>query len=193
MGGLLPTPMETMKVKDMPALYIESLQDLFSAETQLTYALPKVEAAVSSEVLKEAIRSHLEETKNQAARLATLLNELGEEPGGVNCRAMEGLIRETDELIRDVEDPMVRDAALIGGSQKVEHYEISGYGTARTFAMLLGHDEHAKTLQATLDEEYSADKKLGALATSMINERAMQAGKTSGGQEAQSMISEGGL
>jgi ferritin-like metal-binding protein YciE len=163
-----------MKVKDMSALYVESLKDLYSAETQLIEALPKVMEAATSRELKQAVKSHLAETKQQAERVGSIIESLGEEPGGHTCKAMQGLIRETDDLIRDVQDPMVLDAALIGGAQKVEHYEISGYGTARTFASLLGFDDHATDLQKNLDEEYGANDKLGEIAQTMVNERAMR-------------------
>ncbi len=164
-----------MKVKDMSALYVESLQDLYSAESQLIEALPKVAEAATAKELKQAVKDHLAETKEQQKRLVDMLKELGEEAGGHKCKAMEGLVKETDELIKDVTDPKVLDAALIGGCQKVEHYEISGYGTARTFARLLGHEEQAEMLQMTLDEEYDADEALGQLAETMINDAALAA------------------
>jgi hypothetical protein len=164
-----------MKVKDLPTLYVESLRDLYSAETQLIEALPKVADAATSPELKHAVQSHLKETQQQAKRLEKLIKELDEEPGGHKCKAMEGLIKAAEELIRDVQEPAVLDAALIGGAQKVEHYEISGYGTARTFALLLGYDQHAEMLQQTQDEEYAADEALGELAESMINQAALEA------------------
>lgn len=163
-----------MKVRDMSTLFVESLKDLYSAETQLIEALPNVIEAASSKELKKAVKAHLAETKKQADRLKAILDDLGEKAGGHKCLAMEGLIKEINETIADVEDPEVRDAALIGGGQKVEHYEISGYGTARTFARLLGHEPYAETLQSTLDEEYAADDKLGDLAETMINARAAE-------------------
>lgn len=167
---------KNMKVRDMSTLFVESLKDLYSAETQLIEALPNVIEAASSKELKKAVKEHLGETKKQADRLKSILDELGEKPTGHKCLAMEGLIKEMNETIEDVVDPEVRDAALIGGGQKVEHYEISGYGTARTFARLLGYESHAETLQITLDEEYAADGKLGELAETMINERAAALG-----------------
>jgi ferritin-like metal-binding protein YciE len=166
-----------MKVRDLATLYVESLRDLYSAETQLIEALPKVAQAASSKDLKQAVQSHLKETKEQSKRLEKIIKELNEEPGGHKCKAMEGLIKETDELIRDVQEPAVLDAALIGGAQKVEHYEISGYGTARTFALLLGYHEHADLLQQTQDEEYAADDALGDLAEGLINQAALNADK----------------
>ena len=169
-----------MKVKDLPTLYIESLRDLYSAETQLIQALPKVAEAANSMDLKNAFQSHLKETEVQSERLSQIIQELGEEPGGHKCRAMEGLLKEMDELLEDVQDPAVLDAALIGGAQKVEHYEISGYGTARTFARLLGYEQHAELLQETEDEEYAADEALGMLAETMINDMALAAGSGNG-------------
>lgn len=166
-----------MKMKDMNDLYKESLQDLYSAETQLLAALPQVMEAATSKELKATFKAHLAETKTQVTRLTHMLKDLGEEAGGHKCKAMEGLIKENDGLIKDVQEPLVLDAALIGGCQKIEHYEIAGYGTASTFAMMLGHEAHSGELQKTLDEEHAANAKLGELAVSLINEKALHAGE----------------
>lgn len=156
----------------MEDLYLESLRDLFSAESQLIEALPKVADKVSDSKLQKTVLEHLEVTKNQRQRLEQIFDELGQDPEGHECAAMKGLIEEADELMKDVKDPEVLDAALIGAAQKVEHYEMSGYGTARTFAQILGHDGHAELLQSTLDEERDADSTLTRIATSGINRKA---------------------
>ncbi|MBS1715473.1 MAG: ferritin-like domain-containing protein [Armatimonadetes bacterium] len=161
-----------MPVKSMEDLYVESLRDLYSAESQLVKALPKVADTVSDPKLRDTVLAHLEVTKGQKVRLEQIFAELGEDPEGHECAAMKGLIKEADELMGDVKDPEVLDAALIGAAQKVEHYEMSGYGTARTFAQMLGHDGHADLLQSTLDEEKEADSVLTRIATNGVNRRA---------------------
>lgn len=161
-----------MKIRELDELYVEALKDLYSAENQIIEALPKLEKAVEAEELKEAVRKHLDQTKGQVERLKTIFDDLGENPKGHHCEAMEGLLAEGDELAKDVVAGPVRDAALIGNSQKVEHYEIAGYGTARTFAQLLGHDKHIDLLQATLDEEFDTDEKLTSIAEKIVNEKA---------------------
>ena len=159
-------------VKTMNDLYVESLRDLFSAETQITQALPKLSDAATNEQLKAGIQMHLQQTEEHIARLREIFGDLNVEPGGHHCEAMEGLLAEGDELLETVIDKAVLDAAMIGAAQKVEHYEISGYGTARTFARLLGFDGHADLLQSTLDEEAETDENLTELAESMVNEQA---------------------
>lgn len=161
-----------MSVSSFNDLYIEELRDLYSAETQLVKALPKVAKAVTSSKLKAAVEKHLEETKGQVERLEKIFGELGEEPTGHTCKAMQGLIEEGDEMIKEVEAGPLRDAALIGGSQKIEHYEIAGYGTARTFAEMLGQSGHMKLLQATLDEEAATDEGLTKLAGAINSDAA---------------------
>ena len=162
-------------IKSMSDLYVESLRDLYSAETQITKALPKMAKAVESEELKAGFEEHLEQTKNQIERLKKIFEGLGEKPTGHHCEAMEGLIAEGQELMESVKEPTVLDAGLIGAAQKVEHYEIAGYGTARNFARLLGYDDHAELLQETLDEEGATDEKLTELADGMVNEAAVSA------------------
>ena len=173
-----------MEVKNLDSLYIENLRDLYSAETQLVETLTKVAKAVSIDKLKKAIESHLEVTKVHVDRLEQIFDKLGESPKGHTCAAMKGLLKEGAELIETVEEGPVRDAALIGAAQKVEHYEISGYGTSRTFAQLLGYDDHAEILQSTLDEEGATDKELTKLAEQIVNEKAAKPnGKSSGSSE----------
>lgn len=171
-------------IKTLSDLYIESLRDLYSAETQIVEALPKMAKAVEDEELRAGFEEHLKQTKGQIERLDNIFKELNEKPTGHTCEAMKGLLKEGEELMKTVKEPSVLCAALIGAAQKVEHYEISGYGTARTFARLLGYEEQADLLQETLDEEAETDEKLTDLAESMINEEAAQtdsqemAGKT---------------
>ena len=150
----------------------ETNQDLYDAEKRLTQALPKVAEAVSSPQLQSTIREHLAETETHLDRLERIYRMIGKEPAGHTCEAMKGLIKEGEEVIDADGDPAVKDAALIGAAQRVEHYEIAGYGTARTFAERLGHDEAAQLLQQTLDEEKDADRKLTEVATSAVNPQA---------------------
>jgi ferritin-like metal-binding protein YciE len=158
-----------MSAKNFQEMYVESLRDLHSAERQLVAALPGVAKAASSPELKQAVETHLEQTKEHVARLDKIFGELGEKGTGHKCKAMEGLIEEGKEIIEEYEEGPVRDAALIGAAQKIEHYEIAGYGTARTFAELLGQPGHLELLQTTLDEEGATDKGLTELAVGVIN------------------------
>jgi len=150
-------------------LYIDELRDLYSAETQLVKALPKMAKKASSPELKQAFEDHLEETKGHVNRLEEIFEELEEKPTGKTCKGMKGLIEEGEEVIDKNGDEAVLDAALIGAAQRVEHYEMAGYGTARTFATHLGEDNAADLLQETLDEEGEADKKLTEIAEEGIN------------------------
>lgn len=158
-----------MELETLQDLYIHELKDLYSAEKQLLRALPKMAKAAKNEQLKAGFQQHLEETKEQAARLERLLEAHDESTRGPKCKGMEGLVAEGDDMISEADDDEVRDAGLISAAQRVEHYEIAGYGCARTYAQLLGHKEDAKVLQTTLDEEGATDKKLTALAKSTIN------------------------
>ena len=158
-----------MKLKTLDDLLIKELRDLYNAEKQLIKALPKMAKAASSEALQAAFTEHLEVTKEQARRLESIFETLNVGSRGPKCAAMEGLIEEGDELMKEDASPAVMDAGLIGAAQRVEHYEIAGYGVARTFARLLGHDKIADMLQETLDEEADADKMLTDLAESEIN------------------------
>lgn len=151
------------------------LRDLYSAEEQLIEALPKMSEAASSPSLKSAFQNHLAETKRQKGRLEQAFKLLGKEVQSETCDAMEGLISEGNEVISADGEPEVRDAALIAAAQRVEHYEMSGYGCARAFARQLGHDSVANLLKETLDEERQADKKLTEVAESFINEAAARA------------------
>jgi ferritin-like metal-binding protein YciE len=150
-------------------LYVEELKDLYSAETQLLKALPQMAEGATNDELRGAFTEHLEVTKEQVRRLETIFDELEQPPRGKTCRGMEGLIRESNEILENDADPDVRDAALIAAAQRVEHYEIAGYGTVRTYAQQLGLDKQAKLLQKTLDEEGETDKRLTRLAEGRIN------------------------
>lgn len=166
-----------MALTTMDSLFFEELRDLYSAETQLLSALPKMASAASSKTLKAAFEQHLEETRHHVERLNTIFSELAQTSTGETCVAMQGLIAEGNKVIQEQGDPDVKDAALIAAAQRVEHYEMAGYGVVRTFAKELGYSMAAETLQKTLDEEGSADKKLtsiaeGGLFRKGINQRA---------------------
>lgn len=158
-----------MKLNTLKSLYFHELKDLYSAEKQLTRALPKMAKAATNEELRAGFEKHLEETKEHVNRLETILKNHDQTTRGPSCKAMKGLIEEGSELMEEEADPEVLDAALIGAAQKVEHYEIAGYGTARTFAEMIGDKEGARLLQQTLEEEGATDKKLTKLATTAIN------------------------
>ncbi|MGC2637086.1 MAG: ferritin-like domain-containing protein [Acidobacteriaceae bacterium] len=154
-----------MKVENLRELLVEELQDLYSAENQLTKALPKVAKAASDPTLKKAIESHLKETEGHVERLEKVFKQLDESPKGKTCEGMKGLISEADDRIKEgAEDEAVLDAGLIADAQRVEHYEISAYGSARTFAGLLGEKEIVRLLEETLKEEKAADAKLNQIA-----------------------------
>lgn len=158
-----------MKLKTLKDLYIEELRDLHSAEKQILKALPKMTKAATSPELKAAFTEHLEQTKVQVQRLDTIFEALGKKASGKTCKAMEGLVEEGEELIGEEPEPSVLDAGLISAAQRVEHYEIAGYGSVRTYARMLGEKEAMKLLQQTLDEEGETDRKLTALAERVIN------------------------
>ena len=159
-------------MKNLKELFEHQLQDLYSAEGQLIKALPKMAKKASDSKLKKAFEDHLEETKEQRNRLEEICDELGIKAGGETCKAMEGLIKEAESFMKEAEGSEVMDAGLIAEAQRVEHYEISGYGTAVRFAKELGHTEIAETLQTTLDEEYNADNEMDKLAEGRLNKKA---------------------
>jgi ferritin-like metal-binding protein YciE len=158
-----------MKLGSLEDLYVDELKDLYSAENQLLKALPKMAKAATAPKLGKAFESHLKQTRGHVARLEKIFKKLGGSPKGKKCKAMEGLIAEGKELMAEDADAAVMDAALIGAAQRVEHYEMAGYGCVRTYARLLGHDDAADLLQKTLDEEGATDKALTELAESGIN------------------------
>jgi ferritin-like metal-binding protein YciE len=161
-----------MELETLKDLYIHELKDLYSAEKQIIKALPKMVKAASNKDLAAGFKQHLEETKVQAERLEKILTDLGESTRGPKCKGMEGLLEEGDEMIKEEADEEVRDAGLISAAQRVEHYEIAGYGCARTYAQLLGEKAAAAVLQQTLNEEGATDKKLTKLAKDCINLKA---------------------
>src|SRR3954465_14048816 len=160
---------ETMKMQTLKDLYIDELKDVYDAENQIAKALPKMAKAAGNEELRAAIEQHLDQTQTQIERLEQIFEELGEKPKGQKCEAMKGLLEEAKRMMEDSEEDDVRDAAIIAAAQKVEHYEIATYGTLRTYAELMGHDEQAELLQETLDEEKETDENLTELAVSCIN------------------------
>src|ERR1700761_8055835 len=164
-----------MSVETMQELLIDELKDLYSAEKQIVRALPKLAKAASTPELQEAILNHLEETKEQVARLEKIGELIGKKLTGKTCAGMKGVLEEGSEVLEDTEKGIVRDAALISACQRVEHYEMAGYGSARDFAKLLGLKEVATLLDETLEEEKNADKTLTG-ASKQVNAQAKQEG-----------------
>src|SRR5687767_7016181 len=163
-----------MAMTNLRDLYVDQLRDLYSAEQQILVALPKMIDAASDPELRQKFQKHEAETRRQADRLMEIFEELGESPSGHHCRGMEGLILEGEEVLqRKGSIPAeVMDAALICTAQRVEHYEIAGYGCVRTFADLLGYERQAQVLQKTLDEEGRTDHVLTDVAEERINPEA---------------------
>jgi len=160
------------KTRTLRDLFFDQLQDAYSAETQLTKALPKMAKAASSPDLRAGFEKHLKETEGQLRRLDEVCAKVGCKTGSNTCEAMEGLIEEGDEIVGLGLDPDAQDAGLIAAAQKVEHYEIAMYGTLCAFAKELGHEDAAATLHQTLDEEKKTDETLTALAERRINAKA---------------------
>jgi ferritin-like metal-binding protein YciE len=158
-----------MKLESFDALFLHELRDLYSAERQLVAALPKMAKKATNAELKQAIETHLEQTEEHVKRLEKIFEDLQLNAGRHKCKAMEGLIEEGDEVLKEEAEDAIRDAAMIGAAQRVEHYEIAGYGTARTYAEMLGHTAAAELLQTTLDEEKETDQLLSELALSSVN------------------------
>lgn len=168
-----------MQLNSLHTLFIEQLRDLYNAENQLIKALPKMAGAATSSDLKQAFNGHLEETRDQVQRLEKIFTDLNESPQGETCEAMQGLIKEGEEVIQAQGDGAVKDAALIAAAQRVEHYEIAGYGVVRTFADKFGYDHAKDLLDTTLQEEGGADDKLndlamGGLFSDGLNDQAMK-------------------
>ena len=157
-------------------LYVEELKDLWSAENQILKGLPRMIKAASHPQLKRAFTKHEAQTRMQVKRLERICKDLGESPRGKKCVGMEGLIEEAKELLSEKPEPNVLDAGLISAAQHVEHYEMAGYGTCRTWARLLGYENQAQLLQQTLDEEQATDLLLTDIATSQINIDAEEGG-----------------
>ena len=162
-----------MKVDTVEKLFVNELKDIYSAEKQITRALPKMVKAATSDELRKAFQTHLEQTKGQIERLDRVFEILGKTSGGKTCEGMKGVIKEGAEMIEEVEAGEVRDAGLISAAQRVEHYEIAAYGTVRTMAAMMGQNEVADLLQQTLEEEGNTDKLLSKIAQK-VNKQAQQ-------------------
>jgi ferritin-like metal-binding protein YciE len=163
---------EKNQVRNLNELFVDSLKDLYDAEQQIVKALPKMIDQAESTDLKQGFQEHLDVTHRQVERLDQIFKELKMPAQGKHCKGMEGIIKEGNEMMKEMADPMVKDAALIAAAQKVEHYEIAGYGTARAYAQALGHENIASLLDQTAKEEGQTDKKLTRLAEGHINTRA---------------------
>ena len=161
-------------MKNLSDLFEHQLKDLYSAESQLIKALPNMAKNASDSKLKKAIENHLEETKEQKQRLKEVCDELGIKPTGEECKAMKGLIEEAESFLKEKADDDVKDAGIIAEAQRVEHYEISAYGTAVRYAKELGHKDIAKKLQKTLDDEQKADTDLNKMAEGRLNKEAIK-------------------
>jgi len=161
-----------MKLMMLDDLFVEEMQDLYSAENQLVQALPKIAKAASSPELRRAFEAHLEQTKGHVRRIEEIFSNVEGSPKGKKCVGMEGLLKEGKEFLDDDIQDEVRDAALISAAQRVEHYEIAGYGSARAHADELGYSQAVTLLQQTLDEEKEADRKLTQIAETRVNEYA---------------------
>ncbi len=164
-----------MRVETMEELFIGQIQDLYDAEKQLVKALPKMAEAATSSELRSAFEDHLQQTKGQIKRLEQVFTEVGKKASGETCEAMKGLIEASEEIIDDIKQSPLRDVGLIAAANRVEHYEIAGYGTARTLAESLGLTKSASLLQETLEEEKGADEKLTELAVEKVNPQAIGA------------------
>lgn len=158
-----------MRMESLQDLYVHELEDLYNAEKQILQALPKLAQSSEHEELRQAFEEHRRITEEQVRRLEMIFDDLGQRPGGRKCRGIEGIIEEGEQILREDVAPEVRDAAIIGTAQRVEHYEIAAYGTVRTFADQLGFAEHANLLQQTLDEEGESDRRLTEIAESRVN------------------------
>ncbi|MBC5823786.1 MAG: ferritin-like domain-containing protein [Candidatus Eremiobacteraeota bacterium] len=162
-----------MKLASLEDLYVDELKDLYNAEKQLLKALPKMAKASSSGELRTAFREHLEQTKEHVTRLEQIFEQMGSSGRGKKCKGMEGLIEEGQEMMAEDAEPAVKDAALISAAQRVEHYEMAGYGCVRAYAETLGFDDAVELLQQTLDEENQANEKLTEIAET-VNEEAAE-------------------
>jgi len=176
-----------MQKDSLRELYIDELRDLYSAETQLVKALPKMAKGAANDQLRSAFEEHLRQTSEHVSRLEQIFEQLGEKTSGKKCLGMEGLVKEGAETLKEEYGDDVKDAAIIGAAQRVEHYEMAGYGTVRAFAELLGENEHVSLLEQTLEEEKQADQKLTDLAEE-INQQAAQGEE----QESAPKVSPGG-
>lgn len=168
-----------MRKDSLRQLYVDELKDLYSAETQLVKALPKMAKASSNAELRQAFEEHLRQTSEQVSRLEQIFESLEEKPTGKKCLGMEGLVKEGAETMQEKYSEQVMDAAIIGAAQRVEHYEIAAYGSVREFAELLGEEEQVSLIEQTLEEEKQADEKLTQLAET-INSQASESDEEAG-------------
>lgn len=175
-----------MELNNLQDLFVSNLKDLYNAEYQILKALPKAAKKVENPQLRSALEMHVKQTQGHADRIEQVLGRLGEKPTGKKCYGMKGLLEEASETLGEDADPDVLDAGVIVDCQKVEHYEIAGYGSAITFAKLLGDNEAARLLSQTLDEEKMADQKLTQIAESSIN---LEAADSESGSSARSRSS----
>ncbi len=164
-----------MKLDSLEKLFIHELKDLYSAEKQILGHIDKVIDKTTNGELKTALTDHRDLTRTHVERLESIFGGLDHEPGGHKCKGMEGLLKEAEDVLEDASDAAARDAGIIAAAQRVEHYEMAGYGTARTYARMLGKDDIAETLQKTLDEEADADEKLTRIAEYVVNPEAISA------------------
>jgi ferritin-like metal-binding protein YciE len=162
-----------MKLDTLDKLYVDELRDIYNAENQLLKALPKMAKGSSSPDLKSGFEKHLRQTESHVERLEQIFAELNESPKGKTCHGMKGLIEEGSEILKEDGEESVLDAGIIVAAQKVEHYEMAAYGSARTFARLLGQEKAAELLQTTLDEESETNESLNQLAENMVNPEAL--------------------
>lgn len=164
-----------MQLSTLKDLLVDELKDIYSAEQQITKALPQMAQKAHSPELKKAFEDHLRQTENHIQRLDQVFQKLGQAPTGKFCKGMDGLLKEGQEMMQERADPDVLDAAMISAAQRVEHYEIAAYGTVRTYANELGDGDIQRLLQQTLDEEGDTDKKLTRIAESKVNQQAAKA------------------
>jgi ferritin-like metal-binding protein YciE len=158
-----------MEVDTLRDLFVKELSDIYSAEKQILKALPKMAKAASFAELKKAFEMHTKQTEGHVARLEDVFEAIGQKPKRVKCKGMEGLLEEGSELLKEKGEPAALDAGMIAAAQRVEHYEIAAYGTARTYAETLGEDDAAELLQKTLDEESQTNEKLTQIAVTTVN------------------------
>ena len=170
-----------MEKSSLQELYVDELRDLYNAETQLVKALPKMAKAASNDQLREAFQEHLRQTTEHVSRLEQIFEQLGQKASGKKCLGLDGLVKEGSKTIKEDYSEEVKDAAIIGAAQRVEHYEMAGYGTVRAFAELLGEAEHVSLLGQTLEEEKQTDKKLTQLAEEINPKAAEGPGKSAAG------------
>jgi ferritin-like metal-binding protein YciE len=163
-----------MKIESMQELFLQQIEDLYDAEKRLVKALPKMAEASTSIILKQTFESHLRQTEGHVSRLENIFRQLNKDAKGQTCDAMKGLVSEAEDMVSHIDESSLRDAGLIAAANRVEHYEMAAYGSARTFATTLGLGQAAALLEQTLQEEKEADQKLTQLAQHMVNDEALR-------------------